>query len=208
MLIPWPPHVPPCRPAISPASPPSAPQAPAPAPHPPTAAPASQVGSYQRRSSGCGWLWRTHGALGGAQLPVSALAASLLPSKMQLPWSDLRARSPLQLGWGRVHHLRLPGGSGALLVVPWAARSCWVMLPSPHRAGRWSAPLPRARCWTVPSSSGSCAPGSAASAARTPRAPRVSCGVGHRVGGRGPGMQRRRVQVLFVYPFVAEGVAG
>lgn len=51
------------------------------------------------------------------------------------------------------------------------------------RVARWSAPSPPARRWIAPSTSGTCGPGSAASPAGTPRAPRVSqhggpCGLG------------------------------
>lgn len=131
--------------------------------------------------------------------PAQQNAASVVGPTRTEPASAWMGTSapPASAGWVRGAARGPVGGTELLGDAPFS-----------HRAGRWSAPLPRARCWTVPSSSGSCAPGSAASAARTPRAPRVSCGVGHRVGGRGPGMQRRRVQVLFVYPFVAEGVAG
>lgn len=150
--------------------------------------------------------------------PSPALSASLLPSKVQLPRPHVRARSPLQLGRGRLHHLHLPGGSGdptatcrgarPLSGVPWGggtlragrvapARSRCVRCPRLCRVARWSAPSPPARRWTAPSTSGTCGPGSAASPAGTPRAPRVSqhggpCGLGElgelHAGVHGDGM--------------------
>lgn len=185
----------------SPASPPSAPRALAPAPRRPTAAPASQVGP-----PGGGGRGAVGGAAGdgpwgpgeagpcSAPHPSPALTASLLPSNVQLPRPHVRARSPLQLGRGRLHHLRLPGGSGDPVAtcwgsqpfsgVPWGggaqagwvapARSRCVTRPPLRRVARWSAPSPPAQRWTAHSTSGTCAPGSAASPAGTPRAPRVS----------------------------------
>lgn len=179
-----------------------------------------QPGGTPRRwgARGCGWHCRGwgRGEAGpcSAPPPSPALSASLLPSKVQLPRPHVRARSPLQLGRGRLHHLRLPGGSGdptaacwgarPSSAVPWGggtlragwvapARSRCVRCPGLCRVARWSAPSPPARRWTAPSTSGTCGPGSAASPAGTPRAPRVSqhggpCGLGElHAGAHGVG---------------------
>lgn len=204
---------------ISPECPPGS----CPSASPPDCCSCQPGGTPRRRGArGCGWHCRGwgRGEAGpcSAPPPSPALSASLLPSKVQLPRPHVRARSPLQLGRGRLHHLRVPGGSGdptaacwgarPSSAVPWGggtpragwvapARSRCVRCPGLCRVARWSAPSPPARRWTAPSTSGTCGPGSAASPAGTPRAPRVSqhggpCGLGElgelHAGVHGDGM--------------------
>lgn len=57
------------------------------------------------RTPGLGW------GSGKSRAWLSSPAASPFPRKVQFPGTHVRARSPVQPGWGRVHHLCLPGGS-------------------------------------------------------------------------------------------------
>uniref|UniRef100_A0A8B9QXM6 von Willebrand factor C and EGF domains n=1 Tax=Anas platyrhynchos TaxID=8839 RepID=A0A8B9QXM6_ANAPL len=142
----------------SPASPPSAPQAPAPAPRRPTAAPASQQSAASAAARTC-------------TEPASAWTRTTAP--------------PASAGWVWGPHSHLPGGPAFVWCPVGGRDACgqdgWpqhgagcVRCPRLCRVARWSAPSPPARRWTAPSTSGTCGPGSAASPAGTPRAPRAA----------------------------------